>query len=117
MIFHPSGIVRVIDASGQIELESKTTSVMPLGRPLLRNNQIVWLTQSNQTELVHWPLNEPNPLKFALKTWVLGPLIPDGDEWIVVERPGVFRRIPKSLISQIKPGQTAALLPKVGANP
>ena len=117
MIFHPSGIVRVIDASGQIELESKTSSVMPLGRPLLRDNQIVWLTQSNQTELVNWPLNEPNPLKFALKTWVLGPLIPDGDDWIVVERPGVFRRIPKSVMSQVKSGQTAAVSPNVEAKP
>ena len=117
MIFHPTGIVRVIDASGQSEIESKTASVMPLGKPLLKSNQLVWLTQANQTELVVWLLSEPNPVKYPLKTWVLGPLIPDQDGWIVVERPGVLRRIPKSVLQGQNPAATAAVSLKVEGKP
>ena len=100
MIFHPSGLIRLVDGSGQSEKEATLPSAMPMAEPLVHKNQIVWLSQTSQSELVVWPMADPAPRKFPLKTWVLGPLIIDGDDWVVVERPGVLRRIPPEILSQ-----------------
>jgi hypothetical protein len=100
MIFHPSGLIRLVDGSGQSEKEASLPSAMPLAEPLVHKDRIVWLSQSNQSELVVWPQADSVPRKYPLKTWVQGPLLIEGDDWVVVERPGVLRRVPPEILTQ-----------------
>lgn len=99
LICHPSGLLRLVDSSGQTQTETTLTNAMPFGTPILKNDTILWLTQNRQSELIFWNIQETQPKRFGLNTWVMGPLIPDGESWIVVERPGIVRRIPPQTLN------------------
>lgn len=99
MICHPSGLIRLVDESGQTRTETQMTGAMPFGRPIMSQDTVLWLTQKKHSELIQWKMSEQGASRFSLKTWVMGPLIPDGDDWLVVERPGMVRKIPREALS------------------
>lgn len=94
LIFHPSGAIRQIDASGQIKREAQVEGVMPSGSPRRIGTDTVWLTQNEGTSLVIWPDMAESPGRFALGQWAQGPVLANGSNWFVVERPGIVRNVP-----------------------
>lgn len=97
MIFHPSGKIRVVDASGQSEREADLADAMPAGQPVRFRDDLIWLTHADASELVVWSAKAPAPVKSPLGQWVLGPIVPSDADWFVAERPGMLRRIPAEL--------------------
>ena len=93
LVCHPSGLIRLVDESGQTQAETKLAGVMPTSSPVIGNGQVAWLTQNKQSELVVWKISEPEPSRIPLQTWVQGPVFQGESGWLVVERPGVLRQI------------------------
>ncbi len=98
--FHPSGKIRVADASGQVGREADFSGAMPSGLPRKVGTDLVWLTQAEGTDLVAWPASAPAPQRSSLGAWAQGPVIPTGAGWFVVERPGMVRRIPDEILGK-----------------
>jgi|GEM_PF-6654084 len=113
--FHPSGKIRVADASGQIGRETDFSGAMPAGSPRKVGNDLVWLSRGQGTDMIVWPASAPAPNRTPLGLWVQGPVIPTGSGWFVAERPGALRRIPEAILSGT--GATPATSSGEGAKP
>ena len=93
LLCHPSGLIRLVDESGQTQIETKKPEAMPSGRPIFESKELAWLSQNKESELITWKIDEPEPRRMALGTWVQGPVFRGEAGWLVVERPGMVRQV------------------------
>ncbi|MFM7319350.1 MAG: hypothetical protein ACKO5E_20580, partial [bacterium] len=102
LLCHPSGLIRLVDESGQTQVETRLANAMPTGRPLLEGKELAWLGQNKQSELILWKTDDPEPRRTPLGTWVQGPVFRGESGWLVVERPGVVRQVGSAIPSDEK---------------
>ncbi len=93
LLCHPSGLIRLVDESGQTQVETKMPGAMPAGRPIFEAKELAWLGQNKESELITWKIDEPEPRRMALGTWVQGPVFRGESGWLVIERPGLVRQV------------------------
>ncbi len=97
MVFHPSGVIRVIDPAGQVGRETQAQGLMPAVSPRRIGAETVWLTQNEGSALAVWSDTAETPKRTGLGQWVQGPILATQAGWFVVERPGMLRAIPAEL--------------------
>ncbi|MFM7593920.1 MAG: PQQ-binding-like beta-propeller repeat protein, partial [Isosphaeraceae bacterium] len=102
LLCNPSGLIRLVDESGQTQVETRLANAMPTGRPLLEGKELAWLGQNKQSELILWKTDDPEPRRTPLGTWVQGPVFRGESGWLVVERPGVVRQVGSAIPSDEK---------------